>query len=204
MDNKKEPKGRFKYFADYPFQDVKTKSGKIKSRRVYVGDFFGYEIPKEFEGNEKQFMNKIKLFYSIIILLSVGFFAFAGLINPSTLNVYYVLLGFLATAICLLLILFTCGEFILFTRNNRFERSFADYLSKGLRTKTIALMVSSTICFVTASINILVNYFQHDIQKKLLENTLSAFAMLGIALFAWFFLKLQDSLKIIVISKKEL
>lgn len=202
MSDKKESKGRFKYFDDYPFQDVKTKNGKIKRRRIYAGDYYGYAIPKEYENNEKQFVNRIKLFYSIVILLCLGLLLFAGLINPSTLNVFYVLPGFWVTAISLLLIIFTCGEFVLLTWENRFERVFADALSKGLRTKTITLMVSSAICFVTAAINVLVNYFQANPAQRLLQDVLMALAMLIIAVLARFFLKLQDSLKIIVLTKK--
>ncbi len=206
-------KGRKKYFSDYPFQDVPKKSGDgTKRRRRYAGEHYSYVIPEDYKDSPDTFRARIKGFYAVITFLMAALWVAGSFVRTAghTEGTVYVTVSYVIMAIPIVLILFTMVEF-LFTKNPLYERAFADALTKNLRAKTIFAMICAGFCIVTEAIylvtkitagaitegNIAVDAIDTlGITHIPLWNDLVYIAFfVGVGLLAFFFLKLQDSLK---------
>lgn len=205
-------RGRRKYFSDYPFQDIPKKNGKgTKSRRVYAGNYYSYVIPEDYKDSPDTFVNRIKGFYAVISIIAVALWALGSFLGAGshTESTFYVVGPYIILVLPVVLILFTVVEF-LFTKNRKYERVFADALSKKLRMKTVFTMIGSGFCAVTEAVYLVIKACEKQIEGGLIsvaaangQELVSIWYDIGyIALFialgflAYFFLKLQDSLKI--------
>lgn len=207
-------RGRRKYFADYPFQDVPKKNGKgTKSRRVYAGKYFSYVIPEDYSDSPATFISRIKGFYAAITVISALLWLAGSLISAASHleDTVYVVAPYVLVVIPIALILFTVVEFI-FTKKRQYERSFADALSSRLRMKTIFAMLGAAFCALSEIVYIIIKASSGEIAGGMIavqtyahlgitsvpiwHDVIYAAAFIVLALLAFFFLKLQDSLKI--------
>lgn len=197
-----EPRGRRRLFADYRYKDVKNKKGKTVRRKVYTGKYYGFMIPGSYKKREKEFINRIKLFFSLCFAAIAILWVLAGaLIHPLGLGAgqdtgftgqhYYVLLPYIVCALPIFLMFMTVVEFI-FTRGNRHEKAFAEALKQNLKWQTVMAMICALLCLVCEVIFIIINY--NEISAFIHEFALILF-MAAIAGVCFFWLKLQDGLR---------
>ncbi len=196
-----EPRGRRRLFADYRYKEVKNKKGKTVRRKVYTGKYYGFMIPGSYKKNEKEFINRIKLTFSLCFLAIAALWVISGVaIHPLGLGAgqntgfsgqhFYVLLPYIMCALPIFLMFLTIAEFI-FTKGNRHEKAFAEALKQNLKWQTVMEMICALLCLVCEAVFIVINY--NEITVFISEFALIIF-MAAIIAVSLFWLRMQDGL----------
>lgn len=196
-----EPRGRRRLFADYRYKEVKNKKGKTVRRKVYTGKYYGFMIPGSYKKNEKEFINRIKLTFSLCYLAISALWVLSGVaIHPLGLGAgqstgfsgqhFYVLFPYIMCALPIFLMFLTIVEFI-FTKGNRHEKAFAEALKQNLKWQTVMEMICALLCLICEAVFIVINY--NEITDFIYEFTLIIF-MAAIVAVSLFWLKMQDGL----------